>query len=67
MKSDELKENAQHAEELEELIRKAENAEMLVYDLCQEIGDFDIQEPHGFLSTIIGDLRQELEDRLERL
>ena len=67
MKSDELKEKAEQAEGLEELIRKAEEAEMLVYDLCQEIQDFGIQEPHGWLSTIIGDLRQELEDRLERL
>ena len=67
MKSDKLKEKAQQAEELEELIKKAEDAETLVYDLCQEIEDFDIQEPHGWLSTIIADLRQELENRLERL
>ena len=67
MKSDELKEKAEQAGELEELIKKAEDAEMLVYDLCQEIGYFDIQEPHGWLSTIIGDLRQELEDRLEMI
>ena len=67
MKSNELKEKAKQAEGLEDLIKKAEEAEMLIYDLCQEIQDFGIQEPHGWLSTIIGNLRVELENRLERL
>ena len=67
MKSDELKEKAEQAEGLEELIKKAEEAEMLIYDLCQELQDFGIQEPHGWLSSIIAEVRAELENRLERL
>jgi len=67
MKSDELKEKAEQAEGLEELIKKAEEAEDAVNYLLEEIREFDFQEPHGWLSEIVFNLRKEIENRLERL
>jgi len=67
MKSNELKEKAKEAEELEDLIKTVVDAEGIIHEICLEIQRFDIQEPHGWLSTIIDELRQQLENRLERL
>ena len=66
-KSEELKSKAYEAEQLEQLLEWAERASDYITDVLGGIGEVDIQEPHGWLSTIIADLRQELENRLERL
>ena len=67
MKSDELKEKAELAGGLEELIVLAEKAEDAVNHLLEEIKEFDFQEPHGWLSEVVFNLRREIEFRLERL
>jgi hypothetical protein len=66
-KSKEIQEKAEEAQKLEELLTIAEQAEDLVYELCEEIEEVSITEPHGWLSSIISDLRTEIENRLERL
>ena len=67
MKSKELEEKRKEAEGLEDLIILAERAEDAVNYLLEEIREFDFQEPHGWLSEIVFNLRREIENRLERL
>ena len=67
MKSKELEEKAKKAERLEELHRKAVDADMIIDDLLYELNSVDIQEPHGWLSSIVSDLVTEIETQLERL
>jgi len=67
MKSKELQEKAKLAEELEDLIVLAEKAEDAVNHLLEEMKELDFQEPHGWLSSIVYELKNEIENRLERL
>ena len=67
MKSKELEEKRIEAEGLEELIILAEKAEDAVNYLLEEIREFDFQEPHGWLSEIVFNLRKEIESKLERI
>lgn len=67
MKSKELAEKAKQAEALEELIQKAEEAESYVQEVLDEIGDFGIDEPHGWLSEIVYKTTELLRKRLEAL
>jgi len=66
-KSEELREKAYEAEQLEQLLEWANRAEGYITDILDNIGEVDIQEPHGWLSEIIYDLVREIENRLERL
>lgn len=67
MKSDEIKEKLEQAELLEELIKWAHHAESYITDILCHVGEFNIQEPHGWLSSIMYDLINELEEKLEEL
>ena len=67
MKSEELQEKAKLAEQLEELQRLANEAESIVNHLLEEMRELDFQEPHGWLSEIVYNLRSDIENRLERL
>ena len=67
MKSDELKEKAQKAKELEELIKKAEIAEGYIMEIMSLVGDLSINEPYGWLSEIMSNLKSEAESILEDL
>lgn len=66
-KSKELKEKAYEAEQLEELLEWANNAEGYITDILHNIGDVDIEEPHGWLSEIVYNLVREIETKLEAL
>ena len=66
-KSEELAAKAQEAEELEELIKKAEGAEWAILEVLDNIHYFNISEPHGWLSSTIHDLIEELRRKLEEL
>ena len=66
-KSEELAEKAEQAEELEVLIEKAERAEWAIQDVLDNIHYFNINEPHGWLSSIIYELTEELRRKLEEL
>jgi len=66
-KSEELKEKAYKAELLEELLEWANKAEGYITDILNNIGEVDIQEPHGWLSEIIFNLVSEIESKLEEL
>ena len=66
-KSEELAEKAEQAEQLEELIKKAEEAEWAIQEVLDNIGDFNINEPHGWLSSIVYELTETLRQRLEDL
>ena len=66
-KSKELKEKAYEAEQLEELLEWANNAEGYITDILDNIGEVDIQEPHGWLSEIVYNLVREIESKLEAL
>ena len=66
-KSEELKSKAYEAEQLEELLEWANNAEGYITDILDNIGEVDIQEPHGWLSEIVYNLVREIESRLEAL
>ena len=67
MKSKELEEKRIEAEGLEELLAWAENAEGYITDILHNIGDVDIEEPHGWLSEIVYNLVREIESKLEAL
>jgi hypothetical protein len=67
MKSDKLREKMEQAELLEELLNWAHQAESYITDILCHVGEFNIQEPHGWLSSIINDLINELEEKLEEL
>ena len=67
MKSEELQEKAKLAEQLEELHILANEAESIVNHLLEEMRELDFQEPHGWLSEIVYNLRSDIENRLERL
>ena len=67
MKSDELKEKAYEAEQLEQLLEWANKAEGYITDILGNIGDVDIEEPHGWLGEIVYNLVAEIESKLERL
>ena len=67
MKSDKLREKAEEAEELEELLSLAVNAEMIIDDLLHALSSVNIQEPHGWLSSIISELVTDIENKLEEL
>lgn len=66
-KSEELAEKAEQAEDLEVLIRKADKAEWYIQEVLDGIGNFDIPEPHGWLSEIVFNLTEILRERLEAL
>ena len=66
-KSEELKEKAYEAEQLEELLEWAERAEGYITDILDNIREVDIQEPHGWLSEIMYGLVREIESKLEAL
>lgn len=66
-KSEELQEKAQEAKQLEELLDWANQAEGYITDILYYIEDVGIQEPHGWLSSIMNDLINELESKLEEL
>ena len=66
-KSEELAEKAEQAEDLEVLIKKAEEAEWYVQEVLDGLGEFDIHEPHGWLSEIVYNLTEILRQRLEAL
>jgi len=66
-KSEELAEKAEQAEDLEVLIRKAEEAEWAIQEVLDEIGRYNISEPHGWLSSIVYELTEELRRKLEEL
>ena len=63
-KSEEYKEKAEELEDLEELIRKVEDAEMLIFEILDEIDRFGVSEPHGWLSSIITEILSQLEDKM---
>ena len=65
--SEELKEKAYEAEQLEQLLEWANNAEGYITDILHNIGDVDIQEPYGWLSEIMYNLVREIESKLEAL
>ena len=68
MKSKELEERTKKAAELEEMIHRAINAEMVIDSLLEDLRDFEnIPEPHGWLSSIMSELVSQLEGELERL
>jgi len=67
MKSDELREKMEQAELLEQLLEWTNKAEGYITDILGNIGDVDIEEPHGWLSEIVYNLVVEIESRLERL
>tara|TARA_R100000734_G_C3238426_1_gene43930 strand:- start:326 stop:529 length:204 start_codon:yes stop_codon:yes gene_type:complete len=67
MKSEELREKAQEAEELEELLDKAKLAETYITEVLGIIGDVSINEPYGWLSEIMSNLISEVESKLESL
>lgn len=67
MKSDEIKEKLEQAELLEELLKWANQAESYITDILCHVDEFNIQEPHGWLSSIMNDLINELEEKLEEL
>ena len=66
-KSEELKSKAYEAEQLEQLLERAERAEGYITDILGMIGEVDIQEPHGWLSEIMYELVREIESKLEAL
>ena len=66
-KSEELKSKAYEAEQLEQLLERAERAEGYITDILGMIGEVDIQEPHGWLSEIVYELVREIESKLEAL
>tara|TARA_R100001079_G_scaffold107334_1_gene76308 strand:+ start:36 stop:260 length:225 start_codon:yes stop_codon:yes gene_type:complete len=66
-KSEELAEKAGEAEQLEELIKKAEEAEWAIQEVLDELHDFNISEPHGWLSSIVYELTELLRQRLRDL
>jgi|TARA_B100000035_G_C20954742_1_gene533645 hypothetical protein len=63
-KSEELAEKAEQAGNLEALIEKAEKADFYIQELLDEIGRFNISEPHGWLSQVIHDLKEALRKKL---
>lgn len=63
-KSEELREKAGELEDLEELIEKVEDAEMIIFEILQEIDRFEISEPHGWLSSSISELLSRLEEKM---
>ncbi len=65
--SEELKEKIYEAEQLEELLEWANNAENYVTDILHNIGDVGIEEPHGWLSEIVYNLVRQIESKLEAL
>ena len=65
--SEELKEKIYEAEHLEKLLDMANKAEWLITDILSDIGEVDIQEPHGWLSEIMHNLVTEIESKLERI
>ena len=66
-KSEELKEKAYEAELLEELLEWANRAEEYITDICHNIDDVGIEEPHGWLSEIVYNLVRQIESKLEAL
>tara|TARA_Y100001972_G_C7413844_1_gene214263 strand:+ start:69 stop:293 length:225 start_codon:yes stop_codon:yes gene_type:complete len=66
-KSEELKSKAYEAEQLEQLLEWANNAEGYITDILDNIAEFDIQEPYGWLSEIMYNLVKEIEFKLEAL
>jgi|TARA_B100000085_G_scaffold249360_1_gene244975 hypothetical protein len=65
--SEELKEKIYEAEQLEELLEWANNAEGYITDVLGGIGDVGIEEPHGWLSESVYNLVREIESKLEAL
>ena len=66
---EELKEKAYHAEQLEQLLEWANKAEDYITDvLCHpDLRELGIEEPHGYLSSNIHYLVQEIESKLGAL
>ena len=65
--SEELKEKIYEAEQLEELLEWANNAENYVTDILHNIDDVGIEEPYGWLSEIVYKLVRQIESKLEAL
>tara|TARA_R100000479_G_scaffold162406_1_gene100459 strand:+ start:289 stop:474 length:186 start_codon:yes stop_codon:yes gene_type:complete len=61
MKSKDIKQKS------EELAEKAEEAEWAIQEVLDNIHYFNINEPHGWLSSIIYELTEELRRKLEEL
>jgi|TARA_R100000482_G_scaffold121402_1_gene67568 5'-deoxynucleotidase YfbR-like HD superfamily hydrolase len=66
-KSEELQEKIYEAEQLEDLLEWANNAEGYITDILHNIGDVGIEEPHGWLSETVYSLVREIESKLEAL
>ena len=66
-KSEELQEKIYEAEQLEDLLEWANNAEGYITDVLGGIGDVGIEEPHGWLSESVYNLVREIESKLEAL
>jgi len=66
---EELKEKVYQAEQLEQLQEWAIQAEGYITDLlCHpDLKELGIEEPHGWLSSIMSDLVREIESKLEAL
>ena len=66
---EELKEKEYQAQQLEQLHEWAIQAEGYITDiLCHpDLRELGIQEPHGWLSSIMYDLVREIESKLERI
>ena len=67
MKSKKLAEKAKLVEGLEYLVMLANEAEMAVNHLLEEMREYGLQEPHGWLSSIVYELRNDIENILEEL
>ena len=66
-KTKELEEKTKKAAELEEMIHRAIDAEMMVDSLLHDLERVNIAEPQGWLSSIMSELVSQLEAELERL
>mgnify|MGYP003663842676 CR=1 FL=1 len=66
-KSDELKEMAEKAEEIEELLSETEYVRSMVQEWISNLSTVNIDEPYGYASSIADDALDELEEKLERL
>ena len=68
-KSEELKSKAYEAEQLEQLLEWAIQAEGYITDILghPDLRELCIEEPHGWLSSIMSDLVREIESKLEAL
>ena len=62
-----MNEKEQELWEIEELVKLANEAEGMVSHLLEEMRHHDFQEPHGWLSQIVHELRTEIEQKHREL